>query len=244
MMERIFALASSVAADALRRKVLYVVVFFVLVMAVAVPSLPSYGEGVDEAVYREVTLALVFVAALIVVLALAAPRIPAEVEHRTVYNVLSKNVYRWEYLVGLWCGIVFTMAWIIAAFTVIAQIVGFAVYADPMWVLWQGTLGVLLEVGVLAALCIAAASRLSTVPVVLVALVFLFVAHSRSSVVLDDASLAWKLFPSLDTFNVINPVAHGGGVDAAYVVSMLLVFVAYSAFLLVLAALLFKGRDL
>jgi ABC-type transport system involved in multi-copper enzyme maturation permease subunit len=244
VISRILALASSVAADALRRKVLYVVLFFVLVMAVAVPSLPSYGAGVDEAVYREVTLALVFVAALIVTLALTASRVPGEVERRTVYNVLAKNVYRWEYLVGIWAGVVFTMAWIVAAFTVIAQVVGLAQYGDPMWVLWQGTLGILLEVGVVAAVCVAASARLSAVPVVLVVLVLLFAGHSRSSLVMDDASLAWLLYPSLDTFNLINPVAHGGGVDVAYVASMLLVFVAYSAFALLLAGLLFRGRDL
>ena len=99
-MRAVWAIAGSVVADALRRKVVYIVLAFAAFMAVSIPRLPSYGVGVDEAVFREVALALMYAAAVVVVLSLSANRIPGEVERRTVYNVLSKRVHRWEYLAG------------------------------------------------------------------------------------------------------------------------------------------------
>ncbi len=127
-MRAVGAIAASVAADAVRRKIVYVVLFFAVVFAFMAPRLPSYGVGVDEAVYREVTLAVVFIASLIVTIALGATRIPNEVERRTVYNILAKPVRRWEYLLGTWLGISATLAWVVAAFCLVAILVGAAVY--------------------------------------------------------------------------------------------------------------------
>ena len=49
-MERTWAIATAVVADAARRKLVYVVVLFAVLMAAAIPMLPSYGQGVVEAV--------------------------------------------------------------------------------------------------------------------------------------------------------------------------------------------------
>jgi len=101
MLKRVSAIAAAVLSDALRRRVVWVVVLFAVLLAAAIPALPSYGMGVVEAVYREVALALTYVALVAITLALTANRVPGEVERRTVYNVLAKGVSRWEYLVGL-----------------------------------------------------------------------------------------------------------------------------------------------
>ncbi|MHB8050570.1 MAG: ABC transporter permease, partial [Coriobacteriia bacterium] len=60
MMSRIFPIAAAVVADSLRRKIIYVVLVFAALLAFAIPSLPSYGLGIEDAVFREVALALSF----------------------------------------------------------------------------------------------------------------------------------------------------------------------------------------
>jgi hypothetical protein len=52
------------------------------------------------------------------------------------------------------------------------------------------------------------------------------------------------VYPSLDTFNIINPVAHGSGVGLDYMGGMLLAFVGWAGVLLLLGVLAFDGRDL
>lgn len=242
MMSRVGAIAASVVADAIRKKVVWVVVLFAAVMAVAIPALPSYGAGVVGAVYREVALALTYLATLVVALALSATRVPSEVEHRTVYNILSRNVRRWEYLVGTWLGIAATLALVMVAFTVVDLGIGLIVYGEIMWTLAQATLAIWFEACIVAAFALAVSTVAGPVVVVVASLTFMFIAHVRSMLELSDVLL--RYYPSLDTFNIITPVAHGSGVGFAYVGAMAATFVGWVLVLLAAAALLFGRRDL
>ncbi|HET6351960.1 MAG TPA: ABC transporter permease subunit [Coriobacteriia bacterium] len=246
-MNQTLAIARAVLADAVRRKVIWVVLVFAALLAFAIPMLPNYGGEVVSAVYREITLALMFTAALIVGLALAATRIPGEVERRTVFSLLARDVRRWHYIVGSWLGMFLVTGIVIAAFVVIAIACGMLVYHQPMLVLIEGAIAIWLETGVIMALTVLASSRFNPVTAVIAALAFIFIGHSISGVLgfggEGQPATPWWL-PSLDAFNVINPIAHGGGVSPVYIGSMVLTFVALAGLLLVGASAAFSGRDL
>lgn len=244
MYRRLSAIAGAVFLDAIKRKVVYAVLFFAVILAFSAPSLPSYGVGVDVGVYREVALSLTFAAALVLALALSANRIPSEVERRTVYNVVAKPVSRWEYVVGTWLGITAVMAAVIAAFTVVDQVVGLVRYGEPMWRLWQGALAIWCETGVLTAFAVAVSALSGAVVVTVATLTFAFVGHSRQPVLQAMPGIPASLYPSLDSFNIINPVAHGVGVGAPYLGVMAIVFLGWVVALLTLGSLGFAGRDL
>jgi len=243
MIGRVLAIANAVLTDAIRRKVVWVVLLFGALLAFAIPALPSYGAGVVEAVFREVALALMYVALIVVTLALAANRVPVEIERRTVYSILSRGVRRWEYIVGTWLGIFATIGAVAVSFSVIAIAVGWFTYGELMLVLLEGALMIWFEAGIVAALCIAVAAVSGPVVVAVAALAFLFLAHSRAGLLPPD-SLAWKLYPSLDTFNIIAPVSHGDGVSLTYIVLAKLVFLAWVTALLLVSSALFTRRDL
>jgi ABC-type transport system involved in multi-copper enzyme maturation permease subunit len=238
------AIAAAVVSDAVRRKVLYLIGVFAAILAVMIPQLPTYGAGVVAGVFREISLALVFAASLALVLSLAANRVPAEVERRTVYNVLSKHVRRWEYIAGTWLGISAVMAIAVGAFIAVTQGIGAARYHEPMWQLWQGGLGIWLEMSALAAFAVGVSAVTGPVVVVTAALAFLFAAHSREALVGTAPTGIAAFYPSFDTFNVISPVAHGGGVSPAYMLVMLGVFAAWAGVLLLAASAVFSTRDL
>lgn len=245
MISRILPIARAVVADSLRRKVVYVVVLFAAFLAFAIPFLPDYGLGVQEAVFREVALALAFVTAIVITLSLAANRIPGEIERRTVYNVVAKGVSRWEYLVGTWLGIFLVAGGAVAAFTLIEQAVGLINYGDTMWRLWEGALAIWLEMGVIAALAVAASAVAGPVVVVTLTLAVLFIGHSRSTLLGGEGALAFRpFFPSFDAFNVVNPVAHGNGVPPEYLAGMLGVFAGFTVLALIIGSVLLSRRDL
>ncbi len=245
MIGRLSAIAGAVFMDAVRRRVVYVVVFFGAVLALAIPTLPAYGMGIVSGIYREVSLALTFAASMVLVLALAANRVPAEVERRTVYNVLSKPVRRLEYLAGTWMGVFAVMGGAVAGFTLIEQAVALTRYHDPMWRLWEGALAIWLESGVVGAFAISVSAVAGPVVVAVASLTMVFIGHARDSVVgTGGSAMARALYPSLDTFNVINPVAHGSGIDAVYAAGMMVAFVGWVGVLLLLGVVAFDRRDL
>jgi Cu-processing system permease protein len=245
MITRLGAMAGAVFMDAVRRRVVYLVAFFGLILAIAIPSLPSYGMGVVAGVYREVALALTFTAAAALGLALSATRVPGEIERRTVFNVLAKPVHRLEYLVGSWLGIFAVIGCSIAGLTVVEQVVGYVRYGDAMWRLWQGALAIWLEAGVLSAFAVSVSAVAGPVIVVVASATLLFAGHARDGLLAADApAVARALYPSLDTFNVINPVAHGAGIDLPYAGGMLLAFAGWTGIVLLLGVLGFSRRDL
>jgi ABC-type transport system involved in multi-copper enzyme maturation permease subunit len=246
MTRKVGAIAASVFSDALRRKVPWVVVVFGALMAVMIPSLPSYGAGVVDAVFREVSIALVFVAALVVTLALAVTRVPSEVERRTVFNILARDVARWEYLLGVWLGILAVMAGVLLALFAITVAIGWYTYGTASIRLLQAALALWFEMGVVAAACLVLTARWGPVTASVGALAFVFIGHSAPYLYTrgaENVTAPWWL-PSLDVFNVINPVAHGTGISLAYAGAMFAAFAIWSALLLVVAAAAFQPRDL
>jgi ABC-type transport system involved in multi-copper enzyme maturation permease subunit len=243
-MDRMFAIASAVVADAIRKKVVWVVVVFAALLALAIPALPSYGVGVIAGVFREVTISLMFAATFVVALALAALRIPAEVERRTVFNVLSRDVRRWQYVVGSWLGIFVVIGASLAAFTGIAVLVGALVYGKVMVVLFAAGLAVLYEMGIIAAFTVMMSTRVGAVTSIVGAIAFTFVGHSIQALVAPSLErLPWYI-PSLEVFNVIDPVSYGSGFSLGYGLAITASFVAWIALLLLGASALFERRDL
>ncbi len=245
-MRPLLTIASSVVLDAIRRKVVWVVILFAGLMALVIPSLPSYGVGVVGSVFREVSIALMFVAAFVVALALSATRVPIEVERRTVFNVLARDVRRWHYIVGTWLGMCVVVGVSVFVFSLTVIAVGAFVYREAMPQVLQAGLAIWLEMGVLMAFAVMVSTRVGVVTTIAASLAFTFVGHSVGSLFTSgssDAAAPWYV-PSLDVFNVINPVAHGDGYGLAYALSMLLVFAAWSVLLLGAGSVAFMRRDL
>ena len=113
-----------------------------------------------------------------------------------------------------------------------------------MWQLWQGGLAIWLETGVLTAFAVAVSAVSGAVVVTVATLTFAFIGHSRQPFLVQVPAFPSWLYPSLDTFNVINPVAHGAGIGLVYVGLMALVFAGWVAALLALGSLGFARRDL
>lgn len=243
MAYRIFAIFSSIIADALHRKLFYSVFLFAGAMAAAIPFLPSYGQGVVEAVFREVALALIYVFAMVVTIAYTSIRLPSEIERRTLYPLLARGVGRGEYILGTWLGISAVVGLTLFAIGAVTLAIGWINYDVLMWRVLLGVFAIWLEASVIAAVGIAVATVAGPVIVAAIALTFLFVGHVRSLLV-DPGTLFYTLYPSLDTFNVINPVAHGDGYSAVYAATMLAVWLAYSAIALLVATSLFERKDL
>jgi ABC-type transport system involved in multi-copper enzyme maturation permease subunit len=241
------AIAAAVVADAVRRKTVWVVVVFAAFLGLSIPALPSYGVGVAASVFREVAIALTYASALVVALTLSATRIPVEVERRTVFNVISRDVRRWQYVVGSWLGMFIVLGGVIAACALATIVIGYFMMPgnEVMWRLLEAAFAVWLEVGVIMAFALMLSCLFGAITAVVGALAFTFVGHAVISLLnLPEGARAPWYFPSLDIFNVINPVALGSGYGPLYALSMVIAFSAWIALLLLGASILFGSRDL
>jgi ABC-type transport system involved in multi-copper enzyme maturation permease subunit len=245
-MGKMLAIATAVVRDAIRRKIVWIVFVFAVLLAFAAPSLPSYGAGVVDAVYREVSIALMYLSTLVVTLALCSSRIPNETERRTVYNVLGHDVFRWQYVVGTWAGTFAVVGVVAMLLCTVAIAVGAIVYGSFMWRLYEAGLAVWLEMGVIGALTVAVSAGVGIVTTVVAALGFTLGGHAVSTLFTGgnpELRAPWWL-PSLDVFNVVAPVAHGNGYSVAFGLSMLVAFCGWVGVLMFAGSALYGRRDL
>lgn len=244
-MGRAWAISRAVIADAGRRKVVWVVGVFTALLAIAIPGLPSYGVGVVDGVFKQIAIAMMWLATFVVALALSSTRVPQEVERRSVFNVVSRDVRRWEYVVGTWLGMFVVLGLVLLAFATVTIAIGWITYGRFMPLLYEAAFANWLEIGILTAFTLMLSTRFGPVTSVIGGLTAAFVGHSAVDFLhLGELERAPIWFPSLDTFNVINPVALGNGVSWVYLVAMVVLFVGYCGIFLGLGSVMFARRDL
>ena len=116
---------------------------------------------------------------------------------------------------------------------------------EVMWRLLEAAFAVWLESGVIMAFAVMLSCSFGAITAVVGALAFTFIGHAVVSLLnLPEGVRAPWYIPSLDVFNVINPVALGTGYGPLYALSMFAAFAAWVALLLLGASVLFGGRDL
>jgi len=144
-----------------------------------------------------------------------------------------------------WLGMFVVLGVMLFIFTVVTIGIGALNYQVVMWRLFQASLAVWFEIGVVMAFAVMLSCSFGPITSAIGALAFIFIGHAFVSLLgLPELTQAPWYIPNLEVFNVINPVAHGGGYSLVYGTGMTLSFVAWVVLLMLGAAALFSRRDL
>lgn len=104
-MKNIFHIAVNTFREAVRDKVLYIIIFFALIMVGVSRAIGWISVGQQEQVVKHFSLAVMsFFGALIAVF-VGTALIYKEIDKRTIYTILSKPVARYQFLVGKFAGL-------------------------------------------------------------------------------------------------------------------------------------------
>lgn len=255
---KIWAIALNTFREAIRNKVLYSVVFFAAFVVAVSALFGSVTIGSTARVVKDFGLfSLSFFGAVTTVLC-GISLLQKELKQKTIYNIISKPVERWQFIVGKFFGLVLTSGVIISlmGLGVIAFSALFEDHIDPL--LFQGLLFALLESVIVAAVTIFFSSI-----VVTTALTGLF----AFSTYLAGRSISYLTFfltkgenynptlaavvrvldyilPDLNVFNHADTLIYGQSVSTAVLVNSVVYAFSYSVVCLVLAILIFNRREL
>ena len=103
-MRPILAIAGTTVGEAIRRKVLLIILLIGLVFLFVAPGLGVLSTRSETTVLKSVMLGIIQLTAAVIAIVLTVYMIPNEVERRTIYTILSKPVQRWQFLVGKYLG--------------------------------------------------------------------------------------------------------------------------------------------
>jgi len=254
-MRKILALALNTGREAIRHRILYSILFFAVLM-VGVSALFGAASIGDQVKYmKDFSLMSVSLFGVIIAVVLGVNLLHQELGKKTIVNILSKPVARWQFIVGKFLGLSATLALIVALMS--AGVVGFfAVQSGALdWglVLAAGTS--LLEIMVVTGVALFFSSLVVTPSLAGMFTAATFVAGRSSGYLVyflrEDqapgvqtvARVLYWILPRLDRFNLADRVVYGDVLEPSYLAALLGYSVAYVAVLLLLSILLFSRRE-
>ncbi|AFY67598.1 ABC transporter permease [Geitlerinema sp. PCC 7407] len=118
-LSRVLAIASNVFREVIRDRVLYLIGFYALVMAVALRLLPEVAVTAQDKVILDVGLAASSLLGLLVAVFIGTGLVSKEIEKRTVLVLIAKPVSRMEFMLGKHLGLSAVLAVLVVAMTAI-----------------------------------------------------------------------------------------------------------------------------
>lgn len=105
-MRPILSIASTTIGEAIRRKVLLIILLIGVAFLVVAPGLGVLSARSETTVLRGMMLGIIQLTSAVIAIVLTVYMLPNEIERRTIYTILSKPVHRWQFLIGKYLGAV------------------------------------------------------------------------------------------------------------------------------------------
>lgn len=122
-MKVIWSIATTTVGEAIRRRVLLVILLIgVLFLAIA-PGLSVLSARQEVTVLKSMMLGIIQLTSAVIAVVLTVYMLPNEIERRTIYTILSKPVQRWQFLIGKYLGAVLALGLMMALMSVVLVIV-------------------------------------------------------------------------------------------------------------------------
>lgn len=254
---RIVAIARNTFREAVRDRVLYNLVLFVLLLSVSAIFLGAASASQDAKIIVDLGLSAMLLFGAFIAIFVGVGLVWKEIERRTVYAIFAKPVGRGEFLLGKYLGLCVTLAVNMAVMGAgVTLVLAYVVRGTTplLLALWPTVALIYLELTILTGVALLFSAFSSPIFAVFGSLaVFLighFTAELKGFAALFDAPTArgvlvalYYALPNLSTFSQITPAAHGIAPAPAHLAAALAYAVAWDVALLAAAALLFARRD-
>ena len=248
------AIAANTLRDAVRSKVLYVLLFFAILMIATSAALATLSYVERERILQDIGFGAIRFFGAAIAIFVGVGLVHREVDRRTIYTILSKPVSRSAFLAGKYLGLVATL-WLEFA-VMSACFAGASLLAGAP--LDSGHAIALGLVAVELAVVVAFSTLFSSFATPFLAgcysLGIYLIGHmtrelraigaaSDSEVAASATAWLHRVLPDLETFNRTLEAVHGLAIPASEVAWTLVFGLSWSVGFLLLAAVTFERRD-
>lgn len=262
-MRPILAIASTTVGEAIRRKVLLIILLIGVLFIVVAPGLGILSARSETTVLKSFMLGVIQGVSAIIAVILTVYMIPNEIERRTIYTILSKPVQRWQFLVGKYLGAVASLMLMMAMMSAVMALMFFlqqqSKNVGEVAELMKGPMMYFVQMCLLAAVAIFFSTFVAplvnfflTVGVFLVGVFFnpLFQSlqdnQNTAPTVKFAAKLVNTLLPNFADYNIQNPLINTSSViqnEGMYYLKITVYGIVYISILLIMGILIFDRRE-
>ncbi|MEA5578870.1 ABC transporter permease [Anabaena sp. UHCC 0451] len=116
---RTFVMAKNVFQEVIRDRILYIIGFYAIILAVANRAIFEFAATTQEKIFLDFGLAVMNVIGLIVAIFIGTGLVNKEIEKRTILMLIAKPISRSEFITSKYLGLSGVLGVIIAAMTAI-----------------------------------------------------------------------------------------------------------------------------
>ncbi|MCA1591284.1 MAG: ABC transporter permease [Acidobacteria bacterium] len=254
---RVLAIARNTFREAVRDRVLYNLVLFVLLLTGGAIFLGEMSASQEAKIIVDMGLSAILLFGAFIAIFVGVGLVYKEIERRTIYAIFAKPVGRGEFLVGKYLGLCLTL--LVNVFVMGAGVSLALVYVrgglDPLaWTIWPAVALILMELMILVAVALLFSSFSSPALSALCTFFIFVIGHFSADLKIFAASLGsdatraffvalYYLLPNLSNYAYINAAAHGQMPAPDVFLVALIYGVVYVAVLLAAATLIFNRRN-
>ena len=251
---KIKTIALNTLKEAIRDRVLYLLLFFAALSLISSRLLALLTVGDRVKIIKDVGLSSISIFGMLMAILIGTGLVYKEIDKKTIYTLLSKPIYRWEFLVGKFSGLVLTLFVMTALMSLIFLVILFLHTFHLEGRLLLAILFIFIELILITAVAILFSCFSTPILSSIFALSFYVIGHfswgleplirrARPGVPRAALQIIYTLLPDLENFNFKTEVVHGLTVEPRYYLFSALYGLVYTVFVLVLAVLVFKNRD-
>ena len=257
MLGRILAIAGNAFREAVRDRVLYNLVLFVLLLTVVAIFIGELSGGQERKIIVDLGLSAMLLFGVFIAIFVGIGLVYKEIERRTVYAIFSKPVGRGEFIVGKYVGLCLTLLVNVALMGVGISVALLYVSRslDPLALsIWPAILLIYCELMILTAISLLFSSFSSPALSALLTFFIFIIGHFSSDLKGLAASLgSWAasifftgtyyLLPNFANYSFVTPAAHGHVPAPAYLLGSIAYALLYVSVILAATILIFRRRN-
>ena len=258
-------IARNTFREAIRDKVLYSLLIFTGIVIVASVFLGQLTIGQDLRVIKDVGLASMSLFGVLIATFVGTSLVHKEIRRKTIYNIISKPIYRHEFILGKYCGLLLTMfieLIIMAVVLVVVLMLHRLLFPQPMQgpeaigyaSLLKATILIFFELMLVTSIAILFSTISSPTLSVFFTLSIYVVGHLAVDIKELGARLenvflkgvcyvCYYLMPNLDNFNIRAEMVRGISVSGRFIFYSIVYGLLYMATVLLISILSMEKRE-
>lgn len=266
MLNRVFTISLNTFKEAVRDRVLYALILFSVLMILGSIIVASISAEQFIKIIKDIGLTTISLIGILVSVFFGMNIVHKEIDKRTVYNIFSKPVRRFEFMIGKYLGLSITLLVLVTIMSLVLLVIltyysfkyqNFIEYhygGIYPYKLIMALYTTYLEHLVLIALSLVFSSFSTPVMTVLfVLLVFtigrfssdilLFTHYVKDPILGGIMNILYVFIPHLDKLNLRSEAVYGGDVSISYIFYLTIYCIIYCCALLLLSIIIFEKKE-
>ena len=251
---KIRAIAFHTLKEAIRDRILYLILFFAVVCIGFSRLLALLTLGDRVKIIKDVGLSSLSLFGALMAILIGTGLVYKEIDKKTIYTLLSKPIHRYQFLLGKFFGLVLTLFIMLLLMSIIFLALLFFHTFKIEWQMLIAILYIFLELCLITSVALLFSCFSTPILSSIFSLAFYLIGHTAwglETLIIKIkpgfgkavAQALYQFLPDLENFNFRTEVVHNLPIPPSIFLFSTLYGIFYTLFVLTIALLIFRRRD-